>query len=251
MSLIVEWRGSNNRIGEADILFIALPGVGNIGKTCLEALNELNEGIEIARLHHTALPPLATLDDDGLLSPPHFSLKKVISGTGKKIVTISGTSQPLEPQNQGFMAREIMEFIKQESIEISVVLAGMVDEPSRKETFIVPSSAKFRIELEERGANVRRDEPSSGAIGMAALLASLGPVYEVNTACAIATSVGASGDSHAAGRLLSSIDDWFSLGIELPKDTQKNILDKLADIAPNNKQNYVAEMSQSHDGFYL
>ena len=146
---------------------------------------------------------------------------------------------------------ELIEFIKQESIELSVVLAGMVDEPSRKETFIVPSSAKFRIELEERGANVRRDEPSSGAIGMAALLASLGPVYGINTACAIATSVGASGDSHAAVRLLSSINDWFSLEIELPKDTQKNIIDKLADIAPNNKQNYVAEMTQSHDGFYL
>ena len=80
---------------------------------------------------------------------------------------------------------------------------------------------------------------------------SLGPVYGINTACAIATSVGASGDSHAAVRLLSSINDWFSLEIELPKDTQRNIIDKLADIAPNNKQNYVAEMTQSHDGFYL
>ena len=49
MSLIVEWRGTNNSIGDADILFIALPGVGNIGKTCLETLNELNESIEIEK----------------------------------------------------------------------------------------------------------------------------------------------------------------------------------------------------------
>ena len=38
------------------------------------------------------------------------------------------------------------------------------------------------------------DEPSSGAIGLAALLSSLGPVYGIDSACAIATTVGASGD---------------------------------------------------------
>ena len=60
-----------------------MPGVGNIGKAAIDALNSTNESIELARLHHTALPPLATLDEDGLLSPPHLSVKAIQFGEGE------------------------------------------------------------------------------------------------------------------------------------------------------------------------
>ena len=76
----------------------------------------------------------------------------------------------------------------------------MVDDASRKEIFIVPSSAVLRVDLESRGANVRRDEPSSGAIGWLHYCLHWAQ-YTVNTACAIATTVGASGDIMHAERL--------------------------------------------------
>ena len=79
MSLMIEWRGNNTSLGDHKLVLIALPGVGNIGKASLEALNDINNSEEIARLHHTALPPLATLDEDGLLSPPHLSIKSIES----------------------------------------------------------------------------------------------------------------------------------------------------------------------------
>ena len=251
MSLMIEWRGKNTSLGENRLVLIALPGVGNIGKASLEALNEINNGEEIARLHHTALPPLATLDEDGLLSPPHLSVKSIESSTGVNILTVLGNSQPLDPQFQGMMAREVMEFLKTQGVEKLVVLAGMVDEATRKETFIVPSSSIFRIELEELGADVRRDEPSSGAIGMAALLSSYGPLFGINSACAIATTVGSSGDIHASQRILETLDKWFDLGVALPKDAKEKLSAKLASMAPEKVSDHYSEMTESPDAFYM
>ena len=251
MSLLVEWRNGHNNLLNANICLFSLPGVGNIGKAAIDALNSTNESIELARLHHTALPPLATLDQDGLLSPPHLSVKAIEFGESEYILTITGTSQPLEPNNQGYMAREILELLKQNNVSELIVLAGMVDEAARKEIFIVPSSSSYRVDLESRGANVRRDEPSSGAIGMAALLSSMGPVYEINSACAIATTIGASGDIIASQNLLKSIDKWFGLKLLIPNDANQKLIDKLKQISPNSQEDLVSEITQTHDAFYM
>jgi proteasome assembly chaperone (PAC2) family protein len=251
MSLMVEWRSGHTTLGTNDLVLISLPGVGNIGKAALEALNDINLAEELARLHHTALPPLATLDEDGLLSPPHLSVRSIESSTKVKIITITGTSQPLESQFQGQMAREVMEFLKKQGANNIIVLAGMTDVATRKDTFIVSSSASFRMELEAIGADVRRDEPSSGAIGMAALLASYGPLYDLNSACAIATTVGASGDIHASQRLLEALDKWFQLSVALPKDAKEKLSKKLASMAPNKTADHVSELTETPDAFYM
>ena len=251
MSLLVEWRNGHSNLLNSKICLFSLPGVGNIGKAAIDALNSTNESIELARLHHTALPPLATLDEDGLLSPPHLSVKAIQFGEAEYLLTITGTSQPLEPNNQGYMAREILELLKENNVAELIVLAGMVDEAARKEIFIVPSSSSYRVDLESRGANVRRDEPSSGAIGMAALLSSLGPVYDINSACAIATTIGASGDITASQNLLKSIDKWFGLKLLIPNDANEKLIDKLKQISPNNQEDLVSEITQTHDAFYM
>jgi len=251
MSLIVEWRNGYDNLNNAKLCLFSLPGVGNIGKAAIDALNSTNEAVEVARLHHTALPPLATLDEDGLLSPPHLSVKMIQYSNSDCLITITGTSQPLEPNNQGLMAREILDLLKHNQLSELVVLAGMVDDAARKEIFIVPSSSAYRVDLESRGANVRRDEPSSGAIGIAALLSSLGPVYGINSACAIATTIGSSGDIIASQNLLSSIDQWFGLNLVIPKDANKKLIEKLKEISPSNQDDLVAELTQTHDAFYM
>ena len=251
MSLLVEWRNGHSNLLNSKICLFSLPGVGNIGKAAIDALNSTNESIELARLHHTALPPLATLDEDGLLSTTYLSVKAIQFGEAEYLLTITGTSQPLEPNNQGYMAREILELLKQNNVAELIVLAGMVDEAARKEIFIVPSSSSYRVDLESRGANVRRDEPSSGAIGMAALLSSLGPVYYINSACAIATTIGASGDITASQNLLKSIDKWFGLKLLIPNDANEKLIDKLKQISPNNQEDLVSEITQTHDAFYM
>ena len=251
MSLLIEWRNEHQNLLGAKICLFSLPGVGNIGKAAVDALNSTNDAIEIARIHHTALPPLATLDEDGLLSPPHLSIRAILLENSEYILTLTGTSQPLEPNNQGLMAREILGLLQKYEISELVVLAGMVDEAARKDIFIVPSSSSYRVDLESRGANVRRDEPSSGAIGLAALLSSLGPVYQINSACAIATTVGASGDIIASQKLLSSIDKWFGLNLVIPKDANDKLVEKLKQISPQKQDDLVSELTQTHDAFYM
>ena len=251
MSLLIEWRSGHDNLLNAKICLFSLPGVGNVGKAAIDALNSTNDAVEVARLHHTALPPLATLDEDGLLSPPHLSLRAIATSEGEFLLTLTGTSQPLEPNNQGIMAREILDMLSNYAITELVVLAGMVDEAARKETFIVASSSSYRVDLESRGANVRRDEPSSGAIGMAALLSSLGPVYGINSACAIATTVGASGDIIASQKLLNSIDLWYGLNLVIPQDANKKLVEKLKQISPQHNGDLVAELTHTHDAFYM
>lgn len=251
MGLKIEWRDGHTELGEHAMMFFALPGVGNVGKVALEGLNSCHLSYEVARLHHTALPPLAMLDEDGLLAPPHLSLTSIESVTGVRILTLTGTSQPLEPEHQGSMAREIMHWLHSQGVKSLYVLAGLMDAPTRKETFIVASNSSHRIDLEAMGVDVRRNEPKSGAIGLAALLASIGPLFQINSACAIATTVGSSGDVFASQRLLEALDKWFNLGIALPSDIQSKLTEKLSKLAPTNAPDLVSELTESPDAFYM
>lgn len=250
MVLTVEWRNDNTVLPEHSLMLIAFPGVGNVGKAAIDAVNSVNGATQIARLHDTSLPPLACLDEDGLLAPPHYTISSIESTTGKIVLTLTGSTQPVDPNSQGMLANEIMQFFMQQGVSEMVVMAGLGSEPSRKETFIVASNASHRIELESKGVDVRRDEPSSGAIGLTALLASSGPLYEINSCLAIATTVGASGDVMASQRLLDNIDTWFELGLSLPSDTSANLLAKLQSMAPEKAQNVIAELTDSADAFY-
>ena len=251
MGLHIEWRKQPNILGDHRMMLFALPGVGNVGKAALEGLTQANQCTELVRFHHTALPPLAELDEDGLLTPPHLSLSAIESSTGVRMLTLTGTSQPLEPEHQGSLAHELTAWLSSQGVKELYVLAGLMDAPTRKECFIVPSSKQHRIELESLSVDVRRDEPRSGAIGLAALMASLGPLYNVQSSCAIATTVGSSGDVFASQRLLEALDGWFDLGIALPADAQAMLSEKLASLAPKSKEDYVAELTESADAFYM
>jgi len=116
---------------------------------------------------------------------------------------------------------------------------------------MVASNASHRIDLEALGVDVRRDEPKSGAIGLAALIASNGPLFNINSACAIATTVGSSGDVFASQRLLESLDGWFDLGIALPSDIHSKLTEKLSVLAPGKPSDYVGELTESPDAFYM
>ena len=251
MTMKIEWRNGTEVLPKGSTVLIAFPGVGNIGKVALDNLRELEDTVERARLHPVGLPPLAELDEDGLLAPPHFSLCESVTETGTSLLTLTGKAQPNEPSHQSGLARELMTFFEQQDVKTILVLAGMTDEPNRKETFAVASSASFRIDLESMGVDVRRDEPKSGAIGLSALLASMGPLYGINSGCIISSTVGSSGDILASQRMLEHLEHWFGFGLKQPADGGDWLKDRLSAIAPTKSDDFVKELTSSHDAFYV
>ena len=147
MVLTIEWRNGNTGLPNHDLMLIAFPGVGNVGKAAIDAVNSVNKATQVARLYDTSLPPLACLDEDGLLVPPHYTLSSIESTTGKVVLTLTGTTQPVDPNSQGLLANDIMRFFMKQGVKELVVMAGLGSEPSRKETFVVASNASHRIEL--------------------------------------------------------------------------------------------------------
>ena len=251
MTMRIEWRNGASSIGKNDMVLLAFPGVGNVGKVALESLWKLNHTEVIARLHPSGLPPLAKLDEDGLLSPPHLTLSKMKTEGGLQLITLTGPSQPNDSSAQSQMAEELMLFFQDQGVSDVIVLAGMMDSPERKDTFMIASSASNRIDMESMGVDVRRDEPKGGALGVAALVASMGPLFGMNSSCAITTTVGSSGDVLASQRMIEHLDRWFSFGLNIPNTGNDWLKHRLEEIAPKKKIDLLAEMSSSHDAFYM
>ena len=242
----IAWCNGYCELPQFERILVALPGVGNVGKLLIDGIIESSDAPLIARLLHPGLPPHALLDSDGLLAPPHLAMHQ-LEIEGENILLITGEGQPLSPTGQHEMAAEILSLVKGKEL---IVLAGLAAPPERNEEFIVCSSATHRIELESLGLDVRRDEPKAGVIGMAALLASLGPVYEVNSVCAVATTIGTSGDPIASERLGKMLEKWFDL--DLPSDIEalERLAQKLDLVTPEKVDDYVSELN-APDASYM
>ncbi len=251
MTLHVEWRNGHDSLPPGALVFAAFPGIGNLGKVAVESMRELNKTVELARLHIDALPPKDNLDVDGLLTPPHISLSEIQTPGGRRFLTLTGAVQPVDMSLHGAIARQIMTFLKSQDVESLVVLAGYKTAADRKETFAVASSSAYRVDLESSGVDVRRDEPKTGALGLAAMLASTGPLYDMNSACVIGTTIGSSQDIMASQRIIEHLDRWFDLGLKLPEHGGAWLRERLEKMAPESTEDLVKELTSSHDASYM
>ena len=234
-----------------DVVLFALPGVGDVGKNAVELLNEANDARTVARFIHPGLTPLARLDEDGLLAPPHLTAKRIEAENGTSILAITGRGQPSESFQQHDFTTQLLKYLSKAAMKEIIVLAGLMSTPEIKEAFAVATTSPHRVHLEEQGVDVRRDQPSGGAIGMSALMASLAPLFGLKSVCAMATTVGASGDVHASIRLLEFVSKGWNLNIQLPKDATSSLLAKLNELAPNANTDHVRELMEEPDAFYI
>lgn len=245
MGALIDWISKPSTAGS--LLLVAMPGVGDVGKLAIDAVNAELDAEPIARILHPALPPLAKLDADGLLAPPHVMLSRVIVD-GQEVYTLTGDAQPMTPEGQHEMAVSVLDLFEGGEV---LVLAGMSAEAERKEVFTITSSPSYRIDLEAMGVDVRRNEPKAGVIGMAALITAMGPIKNVKTSCTIATTIGNSADPIASQLLLETIRRWWSLPLPVPIDATARLADKLKELHPGKAPDLVYELSESPDSIYM
>ncbi|RJV01933.1 MAG: hypothetical protein DWC06_00870 [Candidatus Poseidoniales archaeon] len=245
MGALVDWISQPQTA--CGLLLVAMPGVGDVGKLAVDAVNAELDAEPVARIIHPALPPLAKLDEDGLLQPPHILLSRV-EIDGKEVFTLTGDAQPMTPEGQHEMAIAVLDLFEGGEV---LVLAGMSALADRKDIFSITSSSSYRIELESKGVDVRRDEPKAGVIGMAALITALGPVKNVKTSCTIATTVGNSADPVAAQLLLETIRKWWSLPLPVPIDATERLAQKIREMHPGKAEDLISELTESPDSIYM
>ncbi len=246
MGVAVDWlKRQEDFSGET--LLCAMPGVGDVGKLVVDAINENLDGEPIARLVHPSLPPVAMMDEDGLLAPPHLLISRV--EIDKKVFfTLTGDAQPTSAEGQYEVATWILEAFCHGEV---ISLAGMASPPERKEVFAICSAKDYRIELEAKGVDIRRDEPKSGVIGMAAMITSLSTIHNVNACCVIATTIGNSADPISAQGLLDAINKWWGLAIPVSLDAMDRLVSRLAQLDNGSGEDHVGQLLEQPNSIYM
>ena len=112
MSVFIDWVTELDTKGGK--LLVAMPGVGDVGKLAIDAVNTELDAEPIARLIHPTLPPLAKLDENGLLKPPHILLSR-LEVDGQEIYTLTGDAQPMTPEGQYEMAVSVLDLFYAEN----------------------------------------------------------------------------------------------------------------------------------------
>lgn len=199
----------------------AVPGVGNVGKLVADAAIETDGAERIAQLFHPEMPPHATINEQGLVEPPHLALWRVPQEQDDLLV-LAGSAQPLTPAGQYEMALAILDLLGELGCGRLLVLAGLAAEAGDERVFgVFADQAQADQHPEIPGPEI---EASSGILGLAGLLVSLGPWRGLETVCTVAASPGSSLDPAAAARLAIALEAWF--GVTVPFDG--DVLERLA-----------------------
>ena len=221
------WHNDAKKLPTCDWLFHAVPGVGNVGKLVVDSLVDKHEGKLIARILHPDLPPHATLDSDGLLTPPCLEIHTVALPSGQNVVTLSSNFQPLSPAGQYEVASFLLQTSKDADIGRLLILAGLLAEPGSETVHVVCPSKEDSEAMEKIGLEVSNEHPSAGIIGMTGLVSSLAPTFGQAATCVIAETVGTSVDTVAADRMVAFLNDSFELNLGLELDNTKETAEKL------------------------
>ena len=250
MTASVHWIGTEG-LPEHQLLIVAVPGVGNVGKLVVDTLNEELESHLIGRIIHPDLPPHSVLED-GLLIPPHLSIHSVNLGHSQTVITISGNGQPMTPRGQHETAEAILQLARIHSTPFAVVLAGLSANPGDEQIHLASPSEDTTSELKKRGILVSSEQPSGGMLGLAGLIVSLSPLSGVRAAAYCAETVGTSVDVVTADRLAHRLSLDFELGLDLPIDNTREMAARLLSMMEGKE---IAGIDLSEDdsgaGFYV
>lgn len=223
----ITWHNGADELPNSDWLFHAVPGVGNVGKLVVDSLVNKHEGVLIARILHPDLPPHATLNSDGLLTPPCLSIHTLTLPSSQNIVTLSSNFQPLSPAGQYEVSSFLLKSCKDAGIGRILILAGLSAEPGCEAVHLVCPSEEDVEEMEKMGLEISKEHPSAGIIGMTGMVSSLAPTFGQAATCVIAETVGTSVDTVAADRMVAYLNDSFGLDLGLELDNTEETAEKL------------------------
>jgi proteasome assembly chaperone (PAC2) family protein len=223
----IVWYDGAKKLPKHDLMLHAVPGVGNVGKLVTDSLVNTHDSNLVARILHPDLPPHATLNENGILTPPSLDIHAVSLPSGSNILTLSSNFQPLTPAGQYEVASSLLECCNEAKIGRLLILAGLSAEPGDEAVHVVCASEDDVKDITDIGVEVSKEHPAAGIIGMTGMVSSLAPTFNQSSACIIAETVGTSADSVAADRMVTFLKDSFKLDLGLELNNTKETADKL------------------------
>ena len=205
----------------------AVPGVGNVGKLVIDGLKDKYRSTCLGWLIHPDFPPHASLDTEGLLSPPRMEIDSVTLNSGEKIITISGRMQPVTAAGQFEVSEAILRLAAEEKVPQLLVLAGLSAEVEDRDIHIICSQTEVREQLEAKDIVVSSEKPDGGMIGISGMVLSMSKIHEVSAIGVVADTVGTSADFLAAERLSKWIENSLNIPLNLDLDTTEITAKKL------------------------
>ena len=188
-----------------------------MGKVAVDSICTLEDSLEIARLHPAGLPPHAELDED-VCSHRLISLSVVRTGGEEPLLTLTGKAQAQRPGSSVQPCTGTHDVLRAARHDDGAG-AGWNDRQARDQGNVRRRqfSVVWALDMETMGVDVRRDGRTKiGAIGVAVLLASMGLLYGINSACIIGTTVGSSGDIWGRNDWIEHLERWFKFDRTVP-----------------------------------
>jgi hypothetical protein len=232
----------------------AVPGVGNVGKIVVDSLVDKHPSRTIGWILHPDFPPHSTLDSNGLVSPPRININSVLLPDGRTVITVGGPLQPMTAAGQYEVSDAILELASESGTPQLLVLAGLAAGTDDREIHVICADAEVRKNLEANDIPVSKEQPEAGMIGIAGLLISLSPLYDVPAVGLVAETIGASTDVLAADRLASWIEAGLDLPLDLDLDSTEETARKLMEtmeVSGSIEETLGASESEGSSDFYV
>ena len=231
----------NKKVKAEDaILLVGLPGVGFASKLAVDHLVKQFKAQRVATIYSPHFPNQVVATDDGNLKP--FVLKFYHKKIGaRNVFFLKGDLQPLTVEGQYEVTGKALEFFQESGGQTVYAMAGLVTQPNEKEKergVHVSSTHKAELQRLKKTLSVKINSNYVPIVGMAGLLPTLAPLYNLTGTCMLVETTGEAIDAVAAARLVEIVGKMVKTKIPIEG------LKKKAQRAKDNLEKMVKQQQQ-------
>jgi len=201
------------------ILITGLPGIGLIGKLCVENLIKQLKAQKFAEFYSSDFPPQVVLEKNTeirLMKNEYYYVKNKKS----EIIFITGDTQALSVLGNYEIADEILKFVKKHKVKTIITLGGLGVGISKKNPTIYGAFTDEKLRNKFKRLGVSFVKKTGGIVGAAGLLLGLGTFHKMSGICLMGETHGQFIDANTAKKMTKILSKYLDIKINT-KDLDK------------------------------
>ncbi|MFW5902768.1 MAG: proteasome assembly chaperone family protein [archaeon] len=198
---------------ESPILIEGLPGIGMVGKLCLDHLKKEYDFEKYAEIESNLFAPQVDMNKDSEIVPRKNELLYLEREEEKDIILFRGRDQGTTAEAQHLLSQAIAKEAEELNTSFIYTLGGLGTKQLQKDPTVygAVTDRKLKKKYKEHGVKFDRQGPIIGAAG---LLLEYGKRKEIPGICLMGQTHGKFIDPNAAKNLLKVIEKDINLEID-------------------------------------